>query len=280
MIALAAGVSVMASDPVVAERLPIRLYTTADGLPSQFVDVCVSRLLRLLMVCHLRGAQPVRRQAIRHLRHARRAAPPWHEDQPQIRAGLAALISHCRDTRAAVTINQSKRRCRQSRGPPDVALVDIGLPGMSGIDGTCVFRERFPGVQVLVLTIYDDDDRIFEAICAGACGYLLKKEPAERLLESIREVAAGGSPMSPEVARRVLELFRRVQPPPRVDYQLTPHELRLLRMLVDGHNYKTAAVELKVSVNTVSFHIRKIYDKLQVHSRSAAVAKALRNHLA
>jgi DNA-binding NarL/FixJ family response regulator len=85
--------------------------------------------------------------------------------------------------------------------------------------------------------------------------------------------------MSPEVARRVLELFRRVQPPPRVDYQLTPHELRLLRMLVDGHNYKTAAAELKVSVNTVSFHVRKVYDKLQVHSRSDAVAKALRNRL-
>ena len=85
--------------------------------------------------------------------------------------------------------------------------------------------------------------------------------------------------MSPEVARRVLDLFRRVQPPPRVDYHLTPHELRLLRMLVDGHNYKTAAVELKVSVNTVSFHVRKIYDKLQVHSRSDAVAKALRDRL-
>jgi DNA-binding NarL/FixJ family response regulator len=163
--------------------------------------------------------------------------------------------------------------------PTDVALVDIGLPGMSGIEGTRIVRERFPRLQVLVLTIYDDDDRIFEAICAGACGYLLKKTAADRLLEGIREVSAGGSPMSPEVARRVLELFRSVQPPPRVDSQLTPHELRLLRMLVDGHNYKTAAAELKVSVNTVSFHVRKVYDKLQVHSRSDAVAKALRNRL-
>ena len=130
-----------------------------------------------------------------------------------------------------------------------------------------------------MLTVYDDDERIFEALCAGACGYLLKKTPPVRLLESLREAVAGGSPMSPEVARRVIELFRRVRPLGKADYDLTPHETRILRLLVEGHNYKTAAAELEVSVNTIAFHIKHIYEKLQVHSKSEAVAKALRGGL-
>jgi DNA-binding NarL/FixJ family response regulator len=162
---------------------------------------------------------------------------------------------------------------------PDVLLADIGLPGMNGIDGIRLLKERHPGLTVLMLTVYDDDDRIFDALCAGAVGYLLKKTPPARLLESIREAASGGAPMSPEVARRVVELFRQVRPPERADYRLTPHELRLLKLLVEGHNYKTAAVQLNVSFNTICFHIRHIYEKLQVHSKSEAVAKALRQRL-
>jgi DNA-binding NarL/FixJ family response regulator len=130
-----------------------------------------------------------------------------------------------------------------------------------------------------MLTVYDDDERIFDAMCAGACGYLLKKTPPARLLESLKEAVQGGAPMSPEVARRVVTLFREIRPPDRADYHLTPHETRLLKLFVEGHNYKTAATELGVSVNTVNFHVRSIYEKLQVHSRSEAVAKALRNRL-
>jgi DNA-binding NarL/FixJ family response regulator len=162
---------------------------------------------------------------------------------------------------------------------PDVVLMDIGLPGMSGIEGVRRLKVAYPDLQVLMLTIYDDDERIFEAMCAGACGYVLKKTAPARLLESIREVAAGGAPMSPEVARRVITLFREIRPPDRAGHQLTPHETRLLRMLVEGHNYKTAARELDVSVNTISFHMRRIYEKLQVHSKSEAVAKALRGRI-
>lgn len=162
---------------------------------------------------------------------------------------------------------------------PDVVLADIGLPGMSGIEGARVLKERYPDLTLLMLTVYDDDDRIFDALCAGACGYLLKKTPPARLLESLKEAASGGAPMSPEVARRVVTLFRELRPPERVDYNLTPHELRLLKLLVEGHNYKTAAVQLSVSVNTVCFHIKSIYEKLQVHSKSEAVTKALRNRL-
>jgi DNA-binding NarL/FixJ family response regulator len=162
---------------------------------------------------------------------------------------------------------------------PDILLADIGLPGMDGIEGVRRLKERHPGLTILMLTVYDDDERVFDALCAGACGYLLKKTPPARLLESIREAAAGGAPMTPEIARRVVSLFRQFRPPERVDYQLTPHELRLLKLLVEGHNYKTAATQLGVSVNTVCFHIKQIYEKLQVHSKSEAVAKALRNRL-
>jgi DNA-binding NarL/FixJ family response regulator len=162
---------------------------------------------------------------------------------------------------------------------PNVVLADIGLPGMSGIEGVRRLRRQFPALSILMLTVYDDDDRIFEALCAGACGYLLKKTPPARLLESIREAANGGAPMTPEIARRVVRLFRKISPPKKAEYNLTPHELRLLKLLVEGHNYKTAAAELRVSINTICFHIKSIYEKLQVHSKSEAVAKALRNRL-
>jgi DNA-binding NarL/FixJ family response regulator len=130
-----------------------------------------------------------------------------------------------------------------------------------------------------VLTVFDDDRRIFEAICAGATGYLLKKTPAPRLIQAIRDASAGGSPMSPEIAARVIALFRQTQSAAPRGHDLTPHEIRVLKLLVDGHNYKTAAVELHVSVNTISFHVRRIYDKLHVHTKSEAVAKALRNQI-
>ena len=162
---------------------------------------------------------------------------------------------------------------------PDIVLADIGLPGMSGIEGVRLLKERYPDLTVLMLTVYDDDDRIFSALCAGACGYLLKKTPPARLLESLKEAATGGAPMSPEVARRVVKLFREIHPPESADYRLTPHEIRLLKLLVEGHNYKTAAAQLGISFNTVCFHIKHIYEKLQVHSKSEAVTKALRNRL-
>jgi len=162
---------------------------------------------------------------------------------------------------------------------PSVVLSDIGLPGMNGIDGIRILKERHPDLLILMLTVYDDDERIFDAMCAGASGYLLKKTPPAKLLDSLREAVGGGAPMSPEVARRVITLFREIRPPDRADYQLTPHETRLLKLFVEGHIYKTAAVELGVSVNTVNFHVRNIYEKLQVHTRSEAVAKALINRL-
>ena len=202
------------------------------------------------------------------------------EDQREIRECLALLVNGT----DGYTCSGSYRSMEEAiekipRQVPDVLLSDIGLPGMSGIDGVRRLKELCPDLLVLMLTVYDDDERIFDAMCAGACGYLLKKTPPARLIASLQEVVDGGAPMSPEVARRVIALFREIRPPERAEYHLTPHETRLLKLFVEGHNYKTAAVELKVSVNTINFHVRSIYDKLQVHSRSEAVAKALLNRL-
>lgn len=202
------------------------------------------------------------------------------EDRREIREGLAMLIGFtdgfdCVGKYGSVEEALASMR----RRVPDVVLSDIGLPGMDGIEGVRLIKEQFPEVTVLMLSVYEDNERIFEALCAGAVGYLLKKTPPTKILEAIREALAGGSPMSPEVARKVITVFRDYRPPETVDYNLTPHETRLLKLLVEGHSYKTAALELGVSVNTVSFHLKSIYEKLQVHSKSEAVAKALQNRL-
>jgi len=202
------------------------------------------------------------------------------EDQPKIREGLRALIDGTDGYRCVGSFGSMEEALAKVHNDlPDVLLVDIGLPAMSGIEGTRRIKALHPGLAVLILTVYDDDRRIFDAMCAGACGYLLKKTPPARLLESLKEVVGGGAPMSPEVARRIVALFREIRPPEQADYQLTPHEIRILTLLVEGHNYKTAADELNVSINTIRFHMRSIYEKLQVHSKSEAVSKALRNRI-
>lgn len=202
------------------------------------------------------------------------------EDRREIREGLAMLINGTDGFRCTGSYGSMEEALQKiSFQLPDVVLSDIGLPGMSGIEGIRILKERYPQMLLLMLTIYDDDERIFDAMCAGATGYLLKKTPPARLLESLREIATGGAPMSPEVARRVIALFREIRPPERADYHLTPHETRLLKLLTEGHNYKSAAAKLGVAVGTVSFHLQHIYEKLQVHSKSEAVAKALRDRL-
>ncbi len=202
------------------------------------------------------------------------------EDRREIREGLAMLINGTEGFICKGKFGSMEEGLRRVGAEnPDVVLCDIGLPGMDGIEGIKILKEKFPDLLIIMLTIYDDDERIFNALCAGACGYLLKKTPPVRLLDALREAVAGGSPMSPEVARRVITLFREIRPPERADYDLSPHELRLLKMLVEGHNYKTAAAEIGVTVHAVSFHMRNIYEKLQVHSKSEAVAVAMRDRL-
>ena len=202
------------------------------------------------------------------------------EDQKETREGLSFLIN-----------SADRFECRHIYGsmeaaldgiasnPPRVALVDIGLPGLSGIEGVRILRARYPTIAPVLLTVYKDDERIFEAICAGACGYLLKTMPPHRLLEAVREIAEGGAAMSPEVALRVVELLRKPQTAEQSPAGLSPQEMRLLKLLTEGHQNKTAAAAMGISVHTVSFHLRSIYEKLHVHSRSEAVARALREGL-
>jgi DNA-binding NarL/FixJ family response regulator len=207
------------------------------------------------------------------------------EDVRDVREGLAVLINGTPGFRCACSYRSMEDalagtavwsdRDRTAR----VILADIGLPGMSGIEGIRVLHQRHPHVPIVALTVYDSDDKVFEALCAGALGYLLKNTPPARLLEALGEVAKGGAPMSPEVARRVVRLFREFRPPAQAPYRLTAQESELLKMIADGHHRKTAAHEMGISVNTVAFHLKNIYDKLQVHSKTEAVAKALRERL-
>ena len=202
------------------------------------------------------------------------------EDRREISEGLGILINGTAGFRCVGNFG-SMEDALEGIGPcaPQIALVDIGLPGMSGIEGIRILKERYPNLLMLMLTVYDDDERIFDALSAGACGYLLKKTPPARIIDSLREAVDGGSPMTPEVARRVVSLFRNVRTRAPEAFALTPHETRLLKMLVEGHNYKTAATALGVSVNTISYHVRHIYEKLQVHTKHEAVAKALQHRL-
>jgi DNA-binding NarL/FixJ family response regulator len=201
------------------------------------------------------------------------------DDDATLRASVACLIDLTDGFECRAQFGSMEDALARLESDVDVILLDLKLPGMSGIEGARELKRRLPNVPILALTIYDDDERIFDALCAGACGYVLKDTPPDRLLLAIRETVAGGSAMSPSVARRVVTLFQSVPPPERADYGLTPHESKLLALLVEGHSYKSAAVALTVSINTITFHMRHIYDKLQVHSKSAAVAKALRGRM-
>ena len=165
------------------------------------------------------------------------------------------------------------RQCR-----PDVILMDIEMPGMSGIDAVRVLKKEFPDMLILMQTIFEDDDRIFDAICSGASGYLLKTQVNTRLVAAIKELLAGGSPMSPSVARRILSGLQRnpqwkyVKP---ADYRLTARELEVLNCIVNGLSHKMIGDQLHIGYETVRSHVKKIYEKLQVVSLTEAVAKAL-----
>ena len=202
------------------------------------------------------------------------------EDDPTMREGLAALVGRTPGYRCVGQHGSVEELLRRSQDRlADVILLDINLPGISGAEGVRFVRERWPATEVLMLTVYSDEAKIFESICNGAVGYLLKKTPPARLLDAIREAASGGAPMSPEIARKVVTLFRRTRTAEPPAEALTAQELRLLQLLAQGHSYQAAADRLEISVNTVRSYVRNVYDKLHVHSKSEAVSKALRSGL-
>lgn len=202
------------------------------------------------------------------------------EDQRELREGLQTLLNFTPNFRCAQSFGSMETALENIAAvETDLILTDIGLPRMNGIEGTRLLRGKFPALPIIVLTVHDEDDKIFQALCAGASGYLLKNTAPARIIEAIKEVLDGGAPMSPDVARRVVHLFHTFAPPAEVEYHLTEQERRILKMLVSGHHYKTAAYELGISKSTVSFHLKNIYEKLQVHSKTEAVAKALREKI-
>jgi DNA-binding NarL/FixJ family response regulator len=200
------------------------------------------------------------------------------EDQRRTREGLVALINGSPGMRVVGQYGSGEEALlRAAMDSPDVILTDLGLPGMSGIELVGRLRELLPGTPILILTVHGEDRHVFDALCAGACGYLLKDVEPARLLGSIREMHAGGAPMSPEVARRVVLMFQKFAPPITEQNQLSAREMGVLQLLAEGHSYKTCADRLAVSHDTIRFHVRNIYERLHVHSKSEAVIKALKS---
>jgi DNA-binding NarL/FixJ family response regulator len=164
---------------------------------------------------------------------------------------------------------------------PDVVLMDIEMPGMNGIEATEIIKKKFPDIQILIQTVFFDDNYIFDAICAGASGYILKSTPLTGYLDAVKEVFNGGSSMTPSIAKRMLELFKTNLQPTKItnEYQLTQQETKVLQLLVAGKSYKMIAAELIISFDTVKSHIRNMYAKLHVNSGTEAVSKAIRDKI-
>jgi len=209
------------------------------------------------------------------------AIPVWLiEDNATFRGAAARVLEESGEIHCSGAFG----RCEDAlaalaRGPaPRLILLDVGLPGMSGIDGIPLLRQQAPGALILVLTVFEDDEKIFRAICAGACGYLLKTATSGELVQAVREALAGGGPMNARIARRVLEMFARLAPP-RGDYGLSPREKEILEATVQGRTKKEIAALLDLSFHTVDSHLRHIYQKLEVNTRTGAVAKALKEKL-
>ncbi|HZY82957.1 MAG TPA: response regulator transcription factor [Cyclobacteriaceae bacterium] len=159
---------------------------------------------------------------------------------------------------------------------PDAVLMDIDMPGMTGIEAVKKIRATGSGIPIIMLTVFDDNRNVFDAICSGASGYLLKKHISSKLFDAIEEVMSGGAPMSPSIARMVVASMQPATPNP---YQLTPREKDVLKSLAQGNSYKLIAAEYEISVDTVRTHLKKVYEKLQVHSQTEAVSKAINERL-
>jgi DNA-binding NarL/FixJ family response regulator len=202
------------------------------------------------------------------------------EDNDQYKKAITRLINASEE----IVCDRSFARCEEflealdEGSAPEVVLMDIGLPGMDGITGIQRLKGISPATEAIVLTVHDDNDKVFQAICAGASGYLLKDAPADAILQAIREVLEGGAPMSGQIARRVLAMFGNLAVP-QSNYGLTSREKEILRQLVEGHTKKEIANILFLSPYTIGTHLKNIYAKLHVHTRSGAVGKVLKERL-
>jgi DNA-binding NarL/FixJ family response regulator len=201
------------------------------------------------------------------------------EDNNDLRDSLSMIIEGMDDFELAGSFpNASRLVSRIEQSKPDVVLMDINMPGISGIEAVKEIRLLFPHIKILMQTVFDEEDKVFASLCAGASGYVLKNTPPERMLQAIREVAQGGVFFTPAIAAKVMSSFQQPQAEPAF-IQLTDREKEVLQYMIDGYQFKTIAEKIFLSYETVHSHVKKIYEKLHVNSKSAAVAKAIRNKL-
>jgi len=205
------------------------------------------------------------------------------DDNRNIRKSIVSLLA-TEPSFEVVGVFENANNCLQniSSSSPDVILMDIQMPGINGVEAVSMIKKQIPQVDILIQTVFEDDDYIFDAISAGASGYVLKGHLSSRLITSIKELKEGGSPMSPEIARRVLNLMQQgfpIKRNPNLSYNLTARELQVLACIVDGLSYKMVGYELNISYETVRSHIKKIYEKLHVGSLTEVVAKAINQRI-
>ena len=203
------------------------------------------------------------------------------EDNRNLREGLLQLINGSEGFRCSGAFANCIQIIKDiDETAPDVILMDIEMPGISGIEAVKLAKEKFPAIKILMETIFDDNDKIFQSICNGAEGYILKNTPPVQILSAIKEIYEGGAPMTPSIASKVLKMFKN-KPSENTSEQfnLTEREKEILKCLVEGMSYKMIGESCFISIDTVSGHIKNIYKKLQVHSKSEAVAKAIKGRI-
>jgi DNA-binding NarL/FixJ family response regulator len=202
------------------------------------------------------------------------------EDNDLYRKNLEAVVNEAKGMccEHAFTCCEDALKTLEQYPPPEVILMDVGLPGMDGIEGTRRLKSLCPSSLIVMLTVNQEEDAIFRAICAGAAGYLLKAAPSDKIIEAINDVLAGGAPITPQIARKVLEAFAKVNAP-KADYGLTERERQILQLLVEGLSKQRIAEKIFLSYHTIDFHLRNIYNKLHVHSKAGAVAKTLKERI-
>ena len=200
------------------------------------------------------------------------------EDNNTLRKSLENLFTSTGQMKVVASMGHLMNAVSEiNKAKPDIMLMDIGLPNISGIEGVKTLKSNFPGLLIMMFTVFEDDEKIFEAIRSGASGYLLKKTPPEEIVEAIKQLYHGGAPMSASIARRVIESFQQAPPQKSLEnYQLTVRENEILSSLVDGSSYKKIADKYCISISTVRTHICNIYHKLHVNSKTEAVAKILK----
>ena len=203
-----------------------------------------------------------------------------YEDNPQLREGLTMLLNGTTGFKVLAGFKNCNNVADEVEAfRPDVVLMDIDMPGTNGLQGLKLIRQRNTEVKVLMITVFDDNKNVFEALKSGANGYILKKTQPAKLLEYIQDVESGGAPMTSSIAAKVLKMFSEIQVPASQDYNLSEREKTVLQFLVNGYSYKMIAAEMFIAIDTVRSHIKKIYEKLQVNSKSEAVAKAFKNRI-